>query len=1163
MFKKFKFKKWTSWLITLVMVLSFATPFNVLAAGKTVDIQILATSDTHGKFLPYEYATNSESKSGSMAQIATAIKELKKENPNTILVDVGDTIQDNSASLFLKNEMHPMIFAMNEMGYDTWTLGNHEFNYGVPTLDKVASQFKGSVLCGNVYRPDGKRLAEPYKIVEKSGIKVGLIGMTSPNITRWDSENLKGYKVTDPIEEAKKVISEIKNKVDVMVAVVHMSEGEEYGNKGSSAVELANACPELAAIVAAHEHKAVEGVLYNNVLLVENKNAAQSIAKIDIKLTEKNGKYVVNDKAKDVTSKIIWMEDAKTKAINYESDKDLEKKLSSYHKVALDDANQIIGELKGGDLVKKDEVKGIPTSQIEETPMINLINEVQMHYTKADVSAAAAFRSDANMKQGKIKKSDASLIYKYDNTLYLLEVTGKQLKDYMEWSASYYNTYKPGDLTLSFNEDIRGYNYDMFSGVKYEVDASKEPGNRIVNLRKMDDSAIKDTDTLKLAVNNYRASSHLLNANGGIFKDGNIPKVIEKDAVGATPIRDLIGKYIEEVKQGVITPQMNNNWKVVGNNWDSTKREETVKLINEGKIKIPLSKDGRTPNVAAITEADLEYAKNTKTVNVISFNDYHGIVNESGKDIGIAKFAGAINNFKKENKNTIVVSGGDLYQGTALSNLNYGAPISEMLKSIGLTASAVGNHEFDWGMDRIGKWSKEAGFDFLASNIYDKKTGQPVNWAKPYKIVEMDGLKIGFVGLATPETAYKTKPTNVENIEFRDPIVATKEWSKKLRSGELKEGKADVVIALTHLGSFQDKKTGEITGEAADLAKANAGVDAIISAHTHMPVSGKVNGIPVVQGYKNGRAYVKLEVAFNTKTNKASIEPTFIDLAEIVKTLPEDEAGKAIAKKYDDASKSKLDEVVGTTDKDLTHDRFGGPTLLGEWVCDVMAKTAKAQIAITNGGGLRCPIEKGNITVGKLYELMPFDNTLFTMELKGSDLKRVIENGIDNKTVGWAAISGVKVKYDLKQPFGDRIYEMTLKDGSKVDMNKYYTVVTNDFMAEGGDDYDFKGAKNLKDTNLPIRDALINELRQVKKLSVVKANYLTPGVKPATKPGTKPTQPELKPSDKKVIYTVKSGDCLSSIGEKYNISYKKIAAENNIKNIDLIFIGQQLVIPIN
>src|SRR3712207_3046043 len=145
-----------------------------------------------------------------------------------------------------------------------------------------------------------------------------------------------------------------------------------------------------------------------------------------------------------------------------------------------------------------------------------------------------------------------------------------------------------------------------------------------------------------------------------------------------------------------------------------------------------------------------------------------------------------------------------------------------------------------------------------------------------------------------------------------------------------------------------------------------------------------------------------------------------VDLSSKVKELKEDKEGKEILNKYEKNSESKLGEVVGTTDKDLTHERFAGPSLLGERVCEAMAKEAKTQIAITNGGGLRCPIEKGNITVGKMYELMPFDNTLVTMEIKGSDLKKVFENGIGNEKIGWVAISGVKIKYDLKRPFRDR-----------------------------------------------------------------------------------------------------------------------------------------------
>lgn len=1146
MLKKLKVKKVMSLLMTFFMMFTLLTPSTVLAStadDDVVTLQILATSDVHGVFYPYDYATNTADESGSLAQIATVVKKLKKENPNTILVDAGDVIEGNSQGLFL-NETNPMIVAMNEIGYDTWTLGNHEFNKGIPTLEKNMNQFKGTVLAGNVYKKDGTTLGKPYTIIEKSGVKVGIIGMTNPNITRWDGPRLTEYKVTSPIEETKKVISEIKDKVDVIIAVDHMGDTQEYVPE-DSAENLAKECPELDAIVAAHAHKAVEGIKVNGTTIVENKNTGDTLAKIDIKVTKKNGKYVVENKETDVTSKLVYMQDPNTKEVNYKADETLLEMLKPYHEKALNDANTIIGELKGGDLVGPEKIKGIPNAQVEDTAMIDFINAVQMYYTGADVSAAAAFREDANMKEGPIKKSDAALIYKYDNMLYLLEVTGKQLKQYMEWSASFYNTYRPGDLTVSFNPNIRGYNYDMFSGVKYEIDVSKEPGNRIVNLRRMDDTPINDTDVLKLAVNNYRYDSQL-SKPGIIYAEGEeLPKLLQSD-VENTPIRELIKIYIQDVKGGVITPELDNNWKIIGTNWDETKRAEAIKLVNEGKIKIPTSADGRTANAAAVTEKDLIKYNGGKVIDIVSFNDLHGSVEESGKNQGIAKLAGAINEMRKQNPSTIVVSGGDMYQGSAISNLTYGAVVNEFLKSVGIEASAVGNHEFDWGADRIANWAKDGNFDFLASNIYDKNTGKAVTWAKPYKIVEKDGVKIGLVGLATPETVYKVKAENVKDVEFRDPIEAAKEWAKVAR-----ENGADVVIALTHLGSTQDSNTKEITGEAAELAKPGV-VDAVISAHTHEPVCGNVNNVPVVQAYYNGRTLAKLELTFDKDNNLLSIEPSLDQLYNRSNTIVEDEKAKAILEDYKVKVGPILAEVIGTTDKDLTHDRYEGASLLGEWICDVMRKAAGTQIAITNGGGIRTSIVKGNITMGNLYEVMPFDNTLVKMELKGSDLKANIEYGIDNQNIGWVQISGVMVTYKDK-----KINSMTLLDGTPVDMDKYYTVVTNDFMATNGDGYNFDNARNVVDTGIPVRDAMVDALKKVKNLSIIKVGYLTEGEAPAVKPEVKP-QPQEKLSN---VYVVKSGDTLRKIGERYGVDYREIIKANNIKNPSMIFPGQKIKIP--
>ncbi|WBW99172.1 5'-nucleotidase C-terminal domain-containing protein [Oceanirhabdus sp. W0125-5] len=593
-----------------------------------VEVQILATSDVHGRFMPYDYAVNASYTKGSLTQVLTAVNELREKNPNTILVDNGDTIQDNSSALFLNDEIHPMILAMNKMGFDVWSIGNHEFNYGVPALKKVIEQFEGETLGGNVYNPDGERIAKPYTIIERAGVKVGIIGMVTPNIVNWDAANLKGYTVTNPIEETRKVIDEIKDKVDVLIAVNHMGEESQYGIEGSGAIDIAKNFPELTAIVTGHAHSKIVGDYYydgkvyssdeatdevkrNGVLMIEPYKYANALGQITIKFTKEDGKYIIKDKATDVNSALYYMYDSKDKEVDYDSDKELEKALDSYNQRAIDDANMLIGELKEGNLVAENEIKDIPRAQLEPTSAIQLVNDVQMFFGKQiagkdiDVSAAALFRADQNVMAGPIKKSDLALIYKYDNTLYVLEMTGKQLKQYMEWSAQYYNTYKEGDLTISFDQNVRFYNYDMFDGVTYNVDVTKEAGNRIVNLKKNGEE-VKDEDVLLVAVNNYRANSHLLK-HGVVFQEGDeLPKKVGgsddlKYGLGDGRIRDLIGKYIVEEKNGVITPEVEMNWSIIGNNWDEEMRAKAVELINEGKIVIPRSEDGRTPNVAPVT----------------------------------------------------------------------------------------------------------------------------------------------------------------------------------------------------------------------------------------------------------------------------------------------------------------------------------------------------------------------------------------------------------------------------------------------------------------------------------------------------------------------------------------------------------------------------------
>lgn len=525
-----------------------------------------------------------------------------------------------------------------------------------------------------------------------------------------------------------------------------------------------------------------------------------------------------------------------------------------------------------------------------------------------------------------------------------------------------------------------------------------------------------------------------------------------------------------------------------------------------------------------------------KEITILTINDYHGSLAPAGSNVGAAKLVDAIKTEKAKNpEGTIIVSAGDNYQGSAMSNMLQGEPVSEVFKEMGLELSAVGNHEFDWGIDKITKWAEEGELTFVVTNIYDIRTNEPVDWAEPFVIIEKMGIKVGFIGLATPETAYKTLKANVVNYEFRDPMEVITEWVPKV-----KDAGADIIIALTHLGSFQDKE-GNITGEAAALCEVD-GVDGVISAHTHQRVSGLVSGKPLVQAYKNGRTVGKIVFTFDENNNLISSVPSLDHLYKRPDTLKDDANTLAIYMKYEEELGPVLGKVLGKTTVDLDHDRYAGPSLLGEWVCDIMRDKAGVQIAMTNGGGLRTNIPAGEITAGILYEVMPFDNTLYTMKLSGADIKANIEHGIMNEDIGWIQISGVRVTYNSGAEAGNRITSMVLEDGTVVELDKYYTVVTNDFMFTGGDKYNFENSKDGLDTFTPIRDAMMEAVEKAGVLSPKKQNWLS----------------EEKAGK---LYVVEAGDSLWKIAQKFGTTMEKIIACNELADPRLIRPGQEILIP--
>lgn len=473
---------------------------------------------------------------------------------------------------------------------------------------------------------------------------------------------------------------------------------------------------------------------------------------------------------------------------------------------------------------------------------------------------------------------------------------------------------------------------------------------------------------------------------------------------------------------------------------------------------------------------------NYETIQMVSINDFHGNVEKSSSNPGIARIAGVLDSLRAQNPATWFFSAGDSFQGTAISNLTHGEVVNEAFKLMGLQASAIGNHEYDWGTDMMYDWSEQGGYPFLASNIVYKDSGEPVDYAEPYMIKEYTlttgrVVKVGFIGIATPETATKTAAANVAEVSFTDPIAATNKWADYLENVK----KVDAIVALTHLGGYQNSD-GVISGEVKDYAMGVHGVDLIFTGHTHQTIDGYVNGIQILQGRYNGRSLSIAEMTFDNRNGKLKGVDGYVDpISTRINTLPVNVAVDALVTAYKTELADILNLYLGTNAQLLAHDTTGslGLTPLGQWTAKTLAGIGGTQVAIVNGGGIREPMEAGPITMGTMYSLFPFDNTLVTLKVTGTKLIELLEHGIEPGGFKDGQFYGVKLTVDLSKPYGSRITGITLQNGEPVVPAQYYSVSTLDFLLTGGDSYNFSGAIDVVDTFIPVRDVLADYIRSI------------------------------------------------------------------------------------
>lgn len=464
-------------------------------------------------------------------------------------------------------------------------------------------------------------------------------------------------------------------------------------------------------------------------------------------------------------------------------------------------------------------------------------------------------------------------------------------------------------------------------------------------------------------------------------------------------------------------------------------------------------------------------------IDVLSLNDWHGHLRAADGCPGAARLGGVVQGFRDKNPSGVLLLGaGDMFSGSIDSDEFKGLPVVSAMNEMKFAADCIGNHTFDYDMLLIRQQAVMAKFPLLAANI-TSTNGKPLSF-KPYTITEASGVKIGVIGVIGKDAFNKVKPGRISGLEITAPEDAVNKYVPLLKNAD-----AEVIIVLAHIGS--EEVDGKLTGDIVPLLEKTQGVDAFITGDSHIVFARGYNGIPVIQAGEYGKFIGHIKLDYSTDDKK--ITGSSAEVYNVNDLPPGSDAELArllvpVFKSVDD----KYNEVLAQNPSLLNNDRQGASPV-GDYFMDLLKTGFAADIALYNGGAVRAQLPGGDVTLRNLKEIFPFNSKLYMLELKGSDILAALEHGITGQEISRIRFSGIKITADLTAPEGKRIRNAVLTDGSKLESDKYYSVVTNDFMAEGGDGYASLAKWRSKVLLWPEEDTdfFANRLRKFKTIDFI------------------------------------------------------------------------------
>lgn len=542
------------------------------ATEKKVTLRFIETSDVHGSFFPYDF-TNRKPRVGSMTRISSYVKQLRKQyGNNVVLLDNGDILQGQPTSYFYNyvatNEPNIAAQVINYLGYDAETIGNHDIEPGHAVYDKWIKEVKCPVLACNVVNvKTGQPYTHPYAIIKRNGVKIAVLGMLTPAIPNWLTENIwEGLRFDDMVKSAKKWMKIIQEKEhpDVVVGLFHS--GREGGIKTKDYEEdascvVAQQVPGFDIIMFGHDHtrfnQKIKNIEGKEVLCIDPANNAMTVAQADLTLTLKNGKVA----DKQVTGTLVDV----TKL-------PIDEEYMAHFKPEIEKVNQYVDRIIGNienTIYTRDSYFG-------SSAFNDFILNLELQITKADIAFNAPLQFDAAIKAGPVRVADMFNLYRFENQLYVMRMTGEEIRKHLEMSYDQWvNTMKSPDDHLLLLADTRGdaqrlgfknftFNFDSAAGIDYVVDVTKPDGQKVKILRMSNGQPFDEHKWYTVAINSYRGNGggELLTKGAGIPKDSLNSRIIYRSP------RDQRYYLMQEIeKMGTVAPKANNNWKFIPENW--------------------------------------------------------------------------------------------------------------------------------------------------------------------------------------------------------------------------------------------------------------------------------------------------------------------------------------------------------------------------------------------------------------------------------------------------------------------------------------------------------------------------------------------------------------------------------------------------------------------